>query len=288
MNDFFKIFTILCLVIGAFLFGRNYGEESFRQSIEFQSLLKKQTASDFTNNDLENVRAKLQNIINVAENKKIHDVLSQFYQVFKEDLNLKIPEIITKTELLPAAAPAAKVIISAVDKEAEKEKSRVAKIKKMSSYEWMLTNAQSGSEVKDVLKHVEIKNMDSFLKNSKPVDVKKISQIFGSYRGRLFSVDGNAYSTLIFNVQSSGEVVNLKVETIQNGRSSLRTAETNQPGFMVEGSPGLILNFGTTNAYYQLYKNNDTNQLAGYFYERLVNGTTKTIGSFVLNRVDQF
>ena len=74
----------------------------------------------------------------------------------------------------------------------------------------------------------------------------------------------------------------------ENSGTMENNFSTNALGFSVDGSTSFVINPGGDNKFYQLYKIKETQQLAGFFYERLANGTTKTIGSFVLNRVDQF
>ena len=64
--------------------------------------------------------------------------------------------------------------------------------------------------------------------------------------------------------------------------------ESPQLGYKIEGSEGFLINFNNGKKYWHVYKLKDTQQLAGFMYEQMVNGTGKTIGSFVLNRTDQF
>ena len=65
-----------------------------------------------------------------------------------------------------------------------------------------------------------------------------------------------------------------------------QTKELVLPKFKADEENMIIIENGSR--YFQIYKINETQQLAGYFYERLINGTTKKIGTFILNRVDQF
>ncbi len=298
MKDFFKIFGVLSLVVASFMFGRNHGEQKFQESEAYQSLLKGRTAAEFANNDVANARTKLQNILNTAETQKTEELLAQILNVFLVDLGLRIqnqeaflkikeqkaeetkaPPEVAIEKPKPARLPA--------ERDEKKLETYLANQKKMKSFEWMLVNAQSSKEVKSILKNVEIKDLSSALKASKPGELSQFQSIFGSYRGRLMAIDGAPFSTLIFDITGNQEKANVKIQTIQNGRKNVHHSETDKLGFVMPESSGLILNLGSASSFYQVYKT-ETNQLAGYFYERLQNGTTKTIGSFVLNRVDQF
>jgi len=294
MKDFLKIFFILCGLVGAFLYGRSYGEDTFKQSDEYRNFTKAKDDQSFVKNDIENAKAKLQNIIDASENKKSEEILAQILQVFLADLGLKIQnEKLLKTGAPQAIQAASQVVAEKpVNEEIKTKPKKEFDFKKLKSYEWILLNAQSADDVAGNLKNVEIKNIDSYMStaiNTRPEDE---ALLFGSYRGRIMDVTSKEYGTIAFDMGPSTE--SGKKDEIQGSLKLFRNSkQTNTEnfsgtnlGYRFEGSSGIVVNFGNT--YYQMYKVPQTQQIAGYFYERLVNGTTKTIGSFVLNRVDQF
>ena len=289
MKDFIKIFLVLCATVGAFLFGRNHGEENFRQSQVYRSFIKAKDEQSFTRNDLENLRTKFQNILDASENKKSEQILEQVLQVLTADLGLKIKNPLTFTKQ-DQSAPVSAIRTVAEQPKAEK-KQKGYNYKKIKSYEWILKNSRDSAELKANLKNVEIKDIDSFLKDATEPKATQLEPIYGSYRGRIMDVTHQEYATLSFDMGVIPEAQPTKIKgSIKIFRNAKETSVRNfagtELGFKVEGSSSFIIDNGNT--YYQVYKIPDSQQIAGYYYERLVNGTTKTIGSFVLNRVDQF
>ncbi len=279
MKDFIKIFLVLCAMVGAFVYGRNYGEENFRQSDEFRGFVKSKEEQNFTKNDLENAKTKFQNILDSADVKKSEELLAQVLQVLTNDFGLKIKDQNSFIKQASIAMP----IETPIKKEVIAKKEKVFDYKRIKSYEWILKNSRDGAELKANLKNVEIKDIDSFLKKATISELGQRESLIGSYRGRIMDVTQNEYATLAFNINP----LKSSIKIFRNEKeASAKDFETNELGLQVEGSSSIIIDNGTT--YYQLYKIADTQQIAGYYYERLVNGTTKTIGSFVLNRVDQF
>ncbi len=298
MKDFSKIFLGLCALVGVFVFGQKKGEESFKQSEEYQILMRQKEEQAFTKSDLENAKTKFQNILDGAETKKSEELLAQILQVFLADLGLRIQnqKSFTKenTVVVPAAPPPAKEPLHQAQQTAHASsppKEKVFDYKRLKSYEWILQNATNESDLKRNLKNVEIKDIDSFLKNSVEAKPQQIESFFGSYRGRIIDIDRKEYGTLVLEINPVADAAPAKlkgsIKIFKNGReTSARNFTTTQLGYLVEGSSCLILENGGT--YFQVYKISETQQITGFYYERLVNGTTKTIGSFLLNRVDQF
>lgn len=297
MKDFFKIFAVLSVFIFAFMFGRNYGENQFRSSEEFQSLLKKQTASDFNNNKLSNIRAKFQNIADTSAIKKPQELLRDIFQVLTDDLNVSIidqadfvkpltkPIVAVEIKRDPQTESAAPIVKRAISKNALTDR------KKFSSYEWMLTNSQNRDEVKNNLKHIEINDIDQFLKMTKPASPSQLTAVYGSYRGRVFDVNKNEFATMAIEMNPATikekDFLVGSVKMYKNGKETMSNQfSTEKPGYAIDNSQGFIIDQGAR--FFQVYKIAETNQIAGFFYERLPRGTTKTIGNFVLNRVDQF
>ena len=297
MKDFVKIFSAVSVLVGVFLYGRKYGEDNFKQTEEYQALVKAKEEQGFTKNDLENAKIKFQNIIDGAETKKADELLGQILQIFLADLGLKIQNQKTfAKECVPTQEQQKTPLLSQkpapAKEEIEVKKDKRADYRKLKSREWILQNSRDDLEIKKNLKNVEIKDMTSFLETTSSAKISKFENIFGSYRGRLFSVDDKEFSTLILEIKPyrdrAKEKVHIRIAEIRQGKTSERNSDTDEIGFISNSSNSFLLNYGESNKFYQIYKISETNQLAGYFYEQLVNGTTKTIGSFVLNRVDQF
>jgi len=300
MKDFVKIFVVLCVCVGAFMYGRNYGQTSFKESEEYKSFIQAQEEAKFAKAELENLKAKFQNIADGAESKKQEELLGQILQVFLVDLGLKVsnPDTFTKpqaqTPTTGSAIPKADVAKPRVENTvvAVKKPEKVFNHNRLKSYEWILQNSRDPSEVKKNLGNVEIKDLNLFLKDAQPAKPVQLESIFGSYRGRIMDLNNSEYGTLSIDlngdITSRQQAVKGSIKLYKNGQESMsKSFSTNRSfGYIGEGSTGFIIDNG--NRFFQIYKIPETQQLTGYFYERLVNGTTKTIGSFSLNRVDQF
>jgi hypothetical protein len=133
--------------------------------------------------------------------------------------------------------------------------------------------------------------MDSYMSAATDTRPQDEAQLFGSYRGRIMDVTNKEYGTFSFDIapwtEAGKDQFKGSIKLFRNGKQeSANNFSGNKLGYRFENSSGIVINFGSN--YYQLYKIPQTQQIAGFYYERLVNGTTKTIGSFVLNRVDQF
>lgn len=298
MKDFLKIFILLCGFVGVFLFGRNYGEQTFKQSDEYKNFIKEKDEQSFFKNDFENAKAKLQNIIDSSTNKKSDEILAQILQVFLADLGIRIQnqnklaqEQLSTPAQVKTVDEAEKVILPTENHHTVEKKEKFFDYKKMKSYEWILTNATDSEDLQNNLKNVEIKDLDTYLKGAIETKPQQQEAIFGSYRGRIIDVIQKEYGTLAVEIAplTENEKMKLKgsIKIFKNGKETTSKGfTTTQLGYHIEGSSAFIIDNGNT--YFQLYKVPETQQIAGYYYERLVNGTTKTIGSFVLNRVDQF
>lgn len=81
------------------------------------------------------------------------------------------------------------------------------------------------------------------------------------------------------------DVLKAKIEFFRNNNSeSTSNFTTNHFGYSPEGFSGTVVTLGGRRL--QIYAIENARKLAGYFYERLPNGTTKTIGTFILNRTE--
>ena len=198
MRDFLTIFFGLCLAVGSFMAGRNYGEKTFRETTEFKELVKANEELKFTRAELVTVKTKFQNILDTADTKKQEELLGQILQIFLADLGLKAANLTTQqtatvTPVKPETIEVKQLTLEVVEK---KEKIKVEKqfdLKKLKSYEWILENSRDGQEVQKNLKNVEIKDLNAFLKLAKEEPLSAFDPVFGTYRGRMFDILKNEY-----------------------------------------------------------------------------------------------
>ena len=300
MNDFVKIFIVLCTCVGAFMYGRNYGENTYKDSAEYKSLMQAQEEAKFAKSELENIKAKFQNIVDGSSTRKQEEILAQILQIFLVDLGLRVsnPDAFAKPVIHPTTTDSLPPKIELPKPHVEKPVALLQKPEKpfdylkLKSYEWILQNSTGTNEIKKNLANVEIKDLNGFLKGAKAASPQELEPIYGTYRGRIIGVDKSEYGSLAITVNpitgANGKVT-LKgsVKIYNNGQHNLdMNFNTDQLGYIGEGSRGFVID--NMNRFFQVYKIPETQQLTGYFYDRMVNGTTKTIGSFVLNRTDQF
>lgn len=299
MNDFVKIFLVLCACVGAFMYGRNYGETTFKDSAEYKEMMQAQEEAKFAKSELENIKAKFQNVADQAETRKQEELLGQILQIFLADLGLKVsnpqtfvkgPATTTTTGSLPPKVEIAKPVVEKPVAEVHKPE-KVYDYRRLKSYEWILQNSRNSQELKKNLKNVEIKNLNLFLNNATSATRPVIENIFGEYRGRIMDISGSEYGSLALTMAANDTATKqgLKgnVKIFKNGKQETsQTFRGDGFGYVGPGTIGYILE--QDNRFFQLYKINETQQIAGFYYERLMNGTTKTIGTFVLNRTDQF
>lgn len=297
MNDFLKIFIVLCACVGAFMFGRNYGESTFKETPEFRELAKAKEELNFTKSELENVKIKFQNILDGSETRKQEEILGQVLQIFLADLGLRAsnPEafVKAKTTTTPSVTAKAESKKPTVEKPvAGVENHKSYDYRRLKSYEWILLNSSNGSDLRKNLKNVEIKSLNSFLSGASRAPYSAIENLFGTYRGRIMDITNNEYGSLAISLSAltrpTGDPgLSGSIKIFRNGTQEMNykfTADTY--GFVAPGTSGYILDY--ENRFFQIYKVAETNQLVGFYYERMINGTTKTIGSFVLNKTDQF
>lgn len=309
MSDFLKIFFILCGLVTAFVFGRNYGEKTITESKDYIKMRSNSAQTEATETEISALKAKFQNLLDSADLKKADEVLSKIMTIFLADLSLHISEekekdfaygkaqCVPKSSLAsvqrtnaPSAADKEEFVSAREEKKNEAKEARVnAKYKAL---EWTLINSQSDFEIRKNLKKIELKDLDTYLKDAPTTDIKKAEAFFGSYRGRVLDINQKDYGMLILELQAgkndkSEDIIKGKMEFYRDGnRESNSTFTSTHFGYSPTGSPGTVYTLGSRQLH--IYKIENTQKLAGYFYERLPNGTTKTIGTFVLNRVDQF
>ena len=82
MKDFLKIFLVLCAVVGAFFFGRNYGEVTQVESSEFKTLKSDNFNNQNAQVELKNLKEKFQNLLDSSDLKKADEVLGKIMTIF--------------------------------------------------------------------------------------------------------------------------------------------------------------------------------------------------------------
>jgi hypothetical protein len=296
MADFFKIFFVLCGLVTAFVFGRNYGETTVTSSKEYIKQSADAARTQASEQRLVLIKNKFQELIDSTDLKNNDAVLSKIKTVLRTDLDIHISEAQEK-ELARGKEPAqaersAHQSSATRDVSAAQIKKAAIKIGKYRSQERLLENSQNDFEIKKNLKKLELKSLDFYLKNALNKDLKSSEKYMGAYRGRVFDINEKEYGTLIIeakptkNEKDEGAIKGRIVFLKNNREESKSTFVADHFGKSPEGFSGIIVPMGGRQL--QVYSIENSKRLAGYFYERLPNGTTKTIGNFILNRVDQF
>lgn len=298
MKDFIKIFLTISALVAAFMFGSNYGEKTYSESSAHKNLMKATEEHNTARADLENVKVKLQNITDRAETKKTEELLAQILHVFLTDLGLTIQNkdaILKQAQqvALPQTTPSARSAEEPAEKtqpNPEKMNDSKVNINKFKSFEWMVQNSGGGQNTIRDLKKVEIRNLTAFLKQAEYLDAGDCHQLLGVYKGSVKNINDKSFGSLEFELKldQSKPREELYGKTAWYFNESAITEKiSNNCGKKVRGLGGRIFNLAT-DKYIQIYKLNNAEKTAGNFYEVLPNGTSKILGSFVLNRVDRF
>lgn len=303
MTDFLKIFFVLCGIVAAFLFGRNYGEKTVVESKEYIKMRSDSMRAEKAEAELEGLKTKFQDLLDSTDLKKADELLSKIMTVFLADLSLHLSEdkekdlstgkaaCVTQPRIdtLTTASLKSQEAIKAnfVQEQQEKNSKKTGKYR---SQEWILVNSQTDSEIRRNLKKLELKDLDIYLKGEPETNLQKSEKYIGAYRGRVFDVNQKEYGILTVDLAPSKnakdeDVLKGKIEFFRNNNSeSTSNFTTNHFGYSPEGFSGTVVTLG--GRHLQIYLIENSRKLAGYFYERLPNGTTKTIGTFILNRAE--
>ena len=301
MKDFIKIFLVLIVIVIAFVTGRNYGEKTVVETTDYKTMSSAEQRISQTESELKNIKEKFQNLLDQNDLSKKEDMYSKMMTFLLVDLGLRLTEekqkeydsVIKNAEVVKESKTVLEVkreVAQITPKEKKWSKHSASKFK---SYEWMLQNTQTDLEARKILKDLEIKDLDSLLKNATNTDEQKGKKLFGTYRGKIFGVDHKEYGSLVISlkeklseVESDKKGLEGDVKIFRQGQSigSSEFAQNNL-GLTPAGTEGIIVEAG--GRYYQFYKIENSQKLGGYFYERLTNGTTKTIGSFLLTQTGQ-
>lgn len=268
MKDFFKIFFVLILIAAAFLYGKNYGESAFKNSEEYQKLIDEKNFEEKTNQQT----TSQESTIVKSEKTEIRELSHQKKLVDSGHIKENIEEKIEEQSILPS-------------------KEIPFSIEKYKTFEWLLINAETKEAALRSLDKLKLKSLDAFLKNAQVATSADYEDFVGSYRGNIIGETGAAFGSLVINLKKNvvdnQELISGEILVYRNGKEIIGNRfDSASKGLRVVDSSSLILD--SQKNYYQLYKLKNTGQIAGYFYERLVNGSTKIIGVFALNRVDQF
>lgn len=315
MSDFIKIFLVLCAVAASFVFGRNYGEKTVVESKDYLKLQSDAKQTNENDAQIANLKQKIQNLLDSSDLKKADQVLSQIMTLFLADLGMHLSEQQQKdfdqgkqlcfrpetgplpekkqVEASPAKPePTAKPTEEPAQTANNLSLARQQYLKRFKTSEWFLKNSRNEQEVVRNLKKLQLKDLDIYLKNAPESSWEKSEGYFGSYRGRITDITGKDYGMLIVNLKQTLNSKNEKVikGNIQVYKNEKQESEgnftTNHFGYGPEELLGTVVNVGFR--YLQIYSLDSQSKLAGILYERLPNGTTKTVGTFLLNRVDQF
>lgn len=312
MKDFFKIFFVLLGLLVAFLAGKGHGEKVFLESEEYKQIQASQDELEYTRAELENTKAKLQNIVDQGVNKKTDELLGQILQVFLADLGLRIQNRETLLKLAAKNTPEAATSssqpapITRLEDTSLQTETLANTVKTVTSnkpwtrrnyseflsIENKLLNSTSEQQILQNLERLRINNIKSYLEASVDTQGDQYEKFQGTYKGKVLDINGNHYGSLSFKLdievigsekKISGEIA---FSSEQHG-TGMHTFSGNSLGKTIDGLSTVVVNSGT-NKFYQFYKLHNKNRIVGNYYEKMPNGTTKLIGKFILNRVDQF
>lgn len=308
MKDFLKILFVLVAIVIAFVSGRNYGETSILESKDYKETKSNLADNARSDEELRLMKEKFQNLLDSADLKKADEVYGKMMTLFLVDLGLRISEQQQKDldagkAQLAICSPAQ---TNTAAKEKEKHTEAVAEAPKteeiiekaprfsklntgrFKSTEWTLVNSSSSEEILRNLEKVKLTDIDAFLKGAPQTSGHDLQKYFGTFRGKVSAVDGSDYGSLVIAIGPAEKANNVtgEVKFFRQGKVQSNSAFTTDVwGYKPEGYQGNMVSMG--DRYLQLYKIENTDKMAGNFYERLPNGTTKLIGSFVLNRTDR-
>lgn len=301
MKDFIRIFVGISVLAAAFLFGSNYGEKVNHESEEYKSFAKSKEELSFAKSRFENIKTKLQNITDQSTNKKTEELLAQILEVFESDLDMKIQSketILKEARQLRGQTPS-KEMSAQEPKHSIKNKATASSqagpkinINKFKSFEWMVQNSSGGQETARELKKVQIKNLNSFLAKAEFLDKSECARFLGAYKGRVKDINDKYFGSFEFELKDGK--VNTKKELSgklawysETNKNTFSEQIDNNCGKKIKGLSGRIFNI-SADKYVQIYKLNNLEKIASNFYEVLPNGTSKILGSIILNRVDKF
>ncbi len=283
------------------MIGRGFGEKAFLESEEYKKITASRDELDYTRSELENIKIKLQNVVDRGSNQKTDELLGQILQVFLADLGLQIQNkelLLQRAKLAPVASvPPIPMNIETKPEVSEEKPKRVQDWKKISDSRYQqlesnLLNAKTDRDILRILKDVKINRLEKFLNLSEEAQASFFESFNGTYVGAIFDINSKHYGSLSYksNVikNEAGEHVagEINFSSVDHGKSA-RSFDEKAFGRIVYGFRSVIVHH-SDNKYFQFYRLKTVNKIAGNYYEKLPNGTTNLIGIFTLNRVDQF
>jgi hypothetical protein len=303
MGDFFKIFFGICALVIAFVVGKGHGESSYLESEDYKKIAAAKEDLEFSNGELENAKAKLQNIVDRGSNQKTEELLGQILQVFLADLGIQIQnkELILKqaqvcsSSNVPVATLKPNKALKlenkssiADEQEANPTKKSMVSVGQFKSNEWMLANSNGGNDTLRTLDKLVIKNLNGFLSQTVPTS-NGCENFLGVYSGNVKDDANNKnMGSLSFDLkQADSQAFTGKIAWFNYPNPPLTQMINESCGRKAKDLAGRIFNL-SEQRYVQIYQIESKNLMAGNFYEVLPMGTTKRVGKFVLKRTDKF
>ncbi len=273
------------------------------ESNEIKSLKSENFENKNAQVELDNIKIKFQNLLDSADLKKADEVLSKIITILLADLSLKISEDSEKD-----LNEGKKICIENQSKEKKTEKNisipeeekpaeniknleiKTPQFKNSGQFkaaEFLIEEAENNSELYKSLDKLVVKRIDNLLLNSKKLSMEQSKIYFGSYRGSILGEDKKIFGTLVMSIdQGPNNDVKGSISIFKNG-SEVNGSQFTSPsiGYEPNESKATIISVAGTHSL-QVYRIEKLNKLAGIYYERLPNGTTKMIGKFILMRTD--
>lgn len=311
MRDFIKIFLVLTGIVIAFVSGRNYGENTVIQSQEYKLKISRLNEIEKSLQNFNSTKEKIQILFEDTEFNKKNDFYGQLLTLLVFDLDLDLSDQQRKqieqnknyvNQCVANNKPSVKKdesltedrAVAAVEEDKERETSQKQKKwnkvgeKKFKSMESSLLQSLKDSDIRKNLNNLIISNMDAFIKESSTVQFEEIENYEGTYRGQVTAINGDSYGSLIVQIGVDKEAKGFVTENIKlyrQGREEL-TVDNKLKTYKQSEYSAVVMDL--ENRYLQIYKLQNKEKITGHFYERLPNGTSKLIGSFVLSRTDKF
>jgi hypothetical protein len=309
MKDFIKIFLVLCGIVASFFYGRSYGEKTLTESSEMKNLRSENYLNQNSQAELDNLKTKFQSLLDSSDLKKADEILGKVMTIFLADLGLRLSEakqneldegkriclqnqnnliqkktteVVEETKTTTSTEPVAAV--------KEKDPLEIKNLAQFKGAEFAIHEAQNTADIRKALEKLEVKKIDSLLDGAADSTPEQSKKFLGSYRGTVVAADKTEYGTLVMNIEDSGNKEAPFKGVIQLFRggnaSSTSRFTTSNLGFAANNSSALIVNNGSGSSFLQLYKIEKLNKVAAIYYDRLPNGTSKTLGTVILSRTD--
>ncbi len=300
MKDFFKIFIVLCGLVGAFFYGRNYGEVTQVESSEYKTMKSDNFNNQNAQTELSNLKEKFQKLLDSSDLKKSDEVLGKIMTIFLADLSLQLTTYQqkdldvgkTKTETPIKSEVAVQTKANSkteTETEPEIKKPGIKNEGKFKAAEFEITEATSVDDIQRALGKLEVKKIDSLLDGAPESTFEQSKKFFGTYRGSLIDTTQKIYGTMVLKIQNmpaEKSPIQGSIKLFRNGVESVGSDfETMTLGNTPEKFVTTIIKFGSK-GFIQTYKSDAMQKISGIYYERLNNGTTNTIGHFILSRTD--